>query len=90
MPAHAHNARHRPRSLICSVANAVFGIQKSGYCECDCQLVETARDIDDSNDFYKSALIFTFTHITNCWYNSTSGPVCNTKGDDRILVTEFC
>ncbi|ELR15697.1 uncharacterized protein ACA1_378150 [Acanthamoeba castellanii str. Neff] len=69
--------------------SSLFGIQKSGYCECDCQLVETARDID-SNDFYRSALIFTFTHITNCWYNSTSGPVCNTKGDDRILVTEFC
>jgi hypothetical protein len=45
--------------------------------------------VDSRNDLYKSALIFTFTHITNCWYNSTSGPVCN-SGDDQILVTEFC
>jgi hypothetical protein len=68
---------------------SLLGAQKSGPCECDCHLVQTAREVDSRNDFYKSALIFTFTHITNCWYNSTSGPVCN-SGDDQILVTEFC
>jgi hypothetical protein len=66
--------------LVCSQRrdfvplHPVLGIQKSGPCECDCRLVKTARTIDDSNDFYRSALIFTFTHITNCWYGDRLAP----------------
>jgi hypothetical protein len=47
---------------------AVLGAQKADYCACDCQLVRSAQTVSNTNSFYKSAIIFIFTHITDCWY----------------------
>jgi hypothetical protein len=69
--------------------SALFGTLQGDYCACDCQLVRSARRVTSTNSFYRSSLIFLFTHVTSCWYQSNNGPVCN-RGDDRRLVTEFC
>jgi hypothetical protein len=69
--------------------SSLLGSQQAEYCACDCQLVRSARRVTNTNSFYRSSIIFLFTHVTSCWYQSTTGPVCN-RGDNRILVTEFC
>jgi hypothetical protein len=69
--------------------SSLLGAQKADYCACDCQLVRSAQTVSNTNSFYKSAIIFIFTHITDCWYNTSNGPVCN-GGDNRILTTQFC
>jgi hypothetical protein len=46
----------------------VLGVQKADYCACDCQLVRSAQRATNTNSFYKSTIIFLFTHVTNCWH----------------------